>query len=1569
MKGDFTRFTHDPEKRYTGVLQQQGRVGVDADWNEYVQIQDYLRLTGTRDVIGHCGVPHSTKNGFLISRDNPSLVLKYGDDKPARIYVDGIICELENDVILPNPGGSGIFLAYLDVWQRHITAVEDSEIAEVALGGPDTATRIKTEWQVRLKKISENTNEEAIDFKRFCCGDYAWSPEEYISTGRMAAQAEQPDVEEGLCEVEARGGYRGLENRLYRVEIHDGGELGTDSVTFKWSRDNGSVVFPIQKIEYKGGKSSITLRQTGRDDVLTLHVGDWVEVSDDRDELNLKTGVLAQVAQGSDISQGLVVLEMDVSGYQILNHPKIRRWDQKDTSEVSLTGGTIKIKADTWTPLEDGVEVCFKPGTYQVGDYWLIPARTRLRDVLWGVVDNKSVYETRHGTEHYYCALAVANFNQRVWGEPRDLRRIFPSLNELKKTCCIPVHPGEKIQPIIDCVISSGGGCICLCNGVHHVHGPLKLDKARNLTIRGENSATVVHFKGTNEDDEGGFVFNGCLDVTINDMLIVGDNLPSLFVIKGSTESKPNLNIKLENLSMFNRTITKKNETGSKCAIRLGHAGDISIESCRMIAENGIISLFGDSLPDPGLLGTSEAVKNFRLSSNIERTTATKTTLTELNYGIGVHKLSMKDSTILFQNYGIWALKSIEWSLESCRITVLPEMKDMWLGGLASKISYQDVLNFMGNARFGKLTQAAGTAIKALIWQDCNIKGCVLSGATGINISLWLGGEAANNNIKARRGQITLWLHDAVWRGNTIEGNLLGMALSGSYRSHIEGNQVRGKIGLANVSLAEWLGELGAYLDEIVRAYNVAAEGTEDAGRAYALMALWMLLEEACKGLRLTGTRDAVQELLDTFKNYKGIPVLLLASIYLYPRLSRIIKLSQKIPMPLIALGVKDNQIEARSGIRFIDFMPVGGINISDNRVQTLTGQAIEVKANPYTVNPYVVIVGWRFLYKMLPPILQKLIAAMSTKGLIKNLSDERKAAVIKIFTYLEKIYTALNNIIEPILEADYRIENNSIRSRYTAVETNLFELAIQNNHVTMEESEYSNKEGKDIVNILDKYDTTKNLAINMRQRSKARMQSYLNETNKSSSSKKAQHDLTGVSSEIKESITNVDLKNEATNLYQAAKDADVAKINETLGKIVEILESYIDTCGIWIKGAGCRVVGNQVVVPLDADSKTWAQGGIRFWDDEGSPIWLLVFLEELLQLYKPDMEIPSLVAATETLIDNNEVLRGIGHGIEINGISGMPYGMGLVDLKIRGNQIQNMAGAGIAFDGKSLTIGADIEGNRILDCGSSSVIESLVDEKGGLVIRNTAGCRIHNNRIRCSSNLEKSSGLFAVDLQKIYGLTMTDNHLQHAEVSSYQFETATKNIKLLMSKASLITLALANLCGVIRLSEMHGETAIHNNDIMLSRGIGAGLVLGSIDTGDKEGFWHMTMKYAASKSKFIGLTEGITVEPSITTTGKISLITTASVQGNHFETSVARQFFAFLIAGLQELNFSGNNVRTKAATRSPGYIINIIRGAVSNNMLDTVAISMDAGVISGNVSNRAIAIPQGVTAGLNNPP
>ncbi|HYR05742.1 MAG TPA: DUF6519 domain-containing protein, partial [Gallionella sp.] len=173
MKGDFTRDTFDVFRHFSRVLMQQGRVQLDADFNEQAAILlHYLRTLAT-DLIGPYGGPEGDNLGFKIlfgSGDDGNFTISKG-----RYYVDGILCEndmedlnyLDQEYLrdLPSeeknrrlPASSKTYYAYLDVWERHITHVQIDGIREVALGGPDTCSRAQVIWQVKLKEVESGKN-------------------------------------------------------------------------------------------------------------------------------------------------------------------------------------------------------------------------------------------------------------------------------------------------------------------------------------------------------------------------------------------------------------------------------------------------------------------------------------------------------------------------------------------------------------------------------------------------------------------------------------------------------------------------------------------------------------------------------------------------------------------------------------------------------------------------------------------------------------------------------------------------------------------------------------------------------------------------------------------------------------------------------------------------------------------------------------------------------------------------------------------------------------------------------------------------------------------------------------------------------------------------------------------------------------------------------------------------------------------------------------------------------------------------------------------------------------------
>ncbi|MFD4032539.1 DUF6519 domain-containing protein [Streptomyces sp. NPDC058637] len=468
MHADLSRDTFRPDRHYAAVLAQQGRVQLDADANEQAAIQLHRARTTTADLIGRHGGPLGATGfevGFLGgSRELDDLSLGAG-----RYYVDGILL----DATRPEPGAPAgedaaddtetpatwtywdqpdghrdperpgdrlptqfPYLACLKVWERSVTAAEDPMLREVALGPamPDTAARIKTVWQVLSLPGAQLEIEDGATKDQVREAFARWTAAQ-APTARMAARAERPEhADDAPCLVEPDARYRGPENQMYRVEIHQGGQA--KDATFKWSRENGSVALPVDGLD----GTWVELASLGNDDKLGLDVGDQVEFVD--------TGY---TSRGEPLPL-LRVEEIDLPGRRVRLsdephpsvgrrpelHPFLRRWDQRSGSRhtggtgrtkqaaAKLRGGAVRIEEGGWLPLEDGVLVYFEPGrTYRSGDYWTVPARTATGGVEWPTdAARRPLLRSPKGIRVHYAPLAWVLGE----GSVADLRMTFAPL-------------------------------------------------------------------------------------------------------------------------------------------------------------------------------------------------------------------------------------------------------------------------------------------------------------------------------------------------------------------------------------------------------------------------------------------------------------------------------------------------------------------------------------------------------------------------------------------------------------------------------------------------------------------------------------------------------------------------------------------------------------------------------------------------------------------------------------------------------------------------------------------------------------------------------------------------------------------------------------------------------------------------------------------------------------------------------------------------------------------------------------------------------------------------------------
>jgi hypothetical protein len=418
-----------------------GRVQLDSDANEQTESTlRFLRGLAT-DVIGAHG---GLDGGFRIIPDKDS------PQKPFRVgwgvyYVDGIRCtnlpaadwwelmasdaerkkagegrlitqhedsywnpEVFNAAPPPPAERTDRHLIYLAVWERHISAAEYEAIREVALLGPDTASRALVIWQIRTtpakpvldlaKELATSLGIDPADPDSLKIDPLYLALNLTLRSGARLRAFAKENTDMDACAISPEARYRGAENRLYRVEIHNSG----NAPTFKWSPDNAAIVYPVRDI----AGTTVSLESLGRDDRTAIMKNDWVELVDDAIALQRQIHPLLQVV---DVDRHRSTVTLSGEPQKTPGNPRhqiLRRW----------AGDVLPLKENQRIELSDGVEVQFSKADapkagYRSGDYWLIPSRTATGNVLWPGSKDQPQAVPPHGIDEHYAPLAIYKSN------------------------------------------------------------------------------------------------------------------------------------------------------------------------------------------------------------------------------------------------------------------------------------------------------------------------------------------------------------------------------------------------------------------------------------------------------------------------------------------------------------------------------------------------------------------------------------------------------------------------------------------------------------------------------------------------------------------------------------------------------------------------------------------------------------------------------------------------------------------------------------------------------------------------------------------------------------------------------------------------------------------------------------------------------------------------------------------------------------------------------------------------------------------------------------------------------
>jgi len=320
-------------------------------------------------------------------------------------------------LLAPTGLASGARLvAYLEVWEREISAVEDPGIREEALGTTDTSVRTQLLGQVKIATLNGTLPTWTADATRAIRAAFA---DVEVSGGELTIEVPPTTPTTDPCALPESAGYSGSDNRLYRVEVHRGG--GLSQVLLKWSRDNGSELFAAT-VDVNGNLVFDAGTPLGGGDIVEV-LSDVVDLGDDIgasvsaggfEPAQRAVGQLAQLV-ALDVSSSpdevaFRLADVDDAGtavtlddrYGTATH-KVRRWHGIVDPQGAAGTGAAQPGPHV---LEDGISIeLSSTGSYRPGQWWQYEAR------VVGANANGPWRPKPHGPERLFAPLALLEYD------------------------------------------------------------------------------------------------------------------------------------------------------------------------------------------------------------------------------------------------------------------------------------------------------------------------------------------------------------------------------------------------------------------------------------------------------------------------------------------------------------------------------------------------------------------------------------------------------------------------------------------------------------------------------------------------------------------------------------------------------------------------------------------------------------------------------------------------------------------------------------------------------------------------------------------------------------------------------------------------------------------------------------------------------------------------------------------------------------------------------------------------------------------------------------------------------
>lgn len=549
MGSDRARLSYNAKKQYRAVVDQQGRATLEADRNEAQQIASEELREETLDIVGATGTPD---DGYRVIQPTRPVGAPFDFVvQGGTMYVGGIRAFLNHPIkpIEPpskfrlnyrtqfdwldavgdrtwveNPTAEREFV-YLYLQEQEISAVEDAELLEQALGGPDTTQRLRLIQHIVRVGIEGDTCEEGLETAIATWEKAGLTFERDTMRLQSATRLQVSFTDEKPaptpCDPDSRGGYLEADNQLIRVQIAAYDET-TEKYTLVWGFDNASFLYQIKVLNEK---TLQLLNPLPVDEFHKPRSDQWVEVL--RSAAQVSSTAFAAAHTG--YVKGINNYDIDTRTIELdattpLTSIEMERLEKSPRTFARIWEEAIEI-ADSPQPVtvklkQTGLQITLQSVgnlPFHVGDYWMIAVRPGAPTAPMQIYPDRYLQNVQppEGPRLWACPLAVLLWQQTIERRRRslqvvDCRQPFDNLVELSKRrgtgcCTVLVRPeevreGQTLQMILDRYKNQGAVTICLMPGVYRLQQPLRLDASHSgLTLQGCQAGVILQAAQGNE--------------------------------------------------------------------------------------------------------------------------------------------------------------------------------------------------------------------------------------------------------------------------------------------------------------------------------------------------------------------------------------------------------------------------------------------------------------------------------------------------------------------------------------------------------------------------------------------------------------------------------------------------------------------------------------------------------------------------------------------------------------------------------------------------------------------------------------------------------------------------------------------------------------------------------------------------------------------------------------------------------------------------------------------------------------------------------------------------------------